>query len=97
MVKSHNAVQTVAVTIISYKLLSDHLVHTTLYRDGSSLFPFGLYKPLASLLATIYAAAMCIYSGANLIRTPLGPSAGGWIIAVSSSQGLLIEHGVAYP
>ena len=34
-----------------------------------------------------------IYSGAPLIWTPLGPSASGRIIEVSSSQELLIEHG----
>ena len=33
------------------------------------------------------------YSGAPLIWTPLGPSASGLIIEVSSSHGLLIEHG----
>ena len=33
-----------------------------------------------------------ILSGAPLIRTPLGPSASGRIIEVSSSQGLLIEQ-----
>ena len=48
----HSAPQRSAVTIISYKLLSDLIFvrsHTTLWQLHA-LFSFGVYKPLLSLI-----------------------------------------------
>ena len=66
-------------------------------------FCMGAYKWEAVLCRQhgthIHACLFCmgvsypVYSGAPPIRTLLGPSASGWTIKVSSSQGLLTEHG----
>ena len=50
----HSAVQTAAVTIISYKPLSDlnFARYTQHYGRVHALFSFGVYKPLVTLMVS---------------------------------------------
>ena len=74
----------------------DQMILSVVASYGSSddyRFRSGSTGKLSIKLYLYLCVSIILYSGTPLIWTPLGPSASGQIIEVSSSQGLLTERG----